>query len=186
MEPGSQLPTVRSCFPRLSHALNEPQAQLGLPTAFRSPQWPLLAQTLALAACRQRDTLIAESIDFPLPWYDKDLAGDWGQPLRTAQLGRRALRAFHAAGIEYWRDLVERTPRQVLEVSGAGLVTLNEALYSALELTMVFHTDAALRHGIAVFGAGLAVTVKSAQGASEPHGNYGFRTSANARLLADC
>jgi hypothetical protein len=143
--------TPASVFPALARVLTLPQRKLPLATLFRLKDWPVFAQTLALCACRNREIAIGELLSFPPPWYDKDIAGDWGPPLRISAPGARALRIFHRAGIMNWRDLAERTPPQALECSGAGLMLLSEVLMTAIELATVYHSNPAVRHAAHLF-----------------------------------
>ena len=62
------------------------------------------------------------------------------------------MRTLERAGLRRWRDLAERTPPQILECSGAGLILLTEIVACALELSATWFTDPQARQSTSVFG----------------------------------
>jgi hypothetical protein len=136
----------------LSSALERADQSMPLVTALRLRRWDAIAQTLALHAARRRDATLGELTQFPMPWHPRDLAGGWGEPARCRPIGSRALRTLARAGLLRWRDLAERTPPQVLDCSGAGLVLLSEIVASAIELSAAWLTDPQVRQAASAFG----------------------------------
>jgi hypothetical protein len=154
--------TLAAAFPALAPALDLADHAMPLVTALRLRRWDSLAQTLALSACRRRDATLGELTQFPLPWLDRELGGAW-TPSRCRQPGARTLRTLDRAGLRRWRDLAERTPPQILDCSGAGLILLSEIVACALELAAAWLTDPHVRQSTSVFGYTSCVSVREAE-----------------------
>ena len=152
MDPSHRAIPLSAAFPALAPALDVADQGMPLVTALRLRRWDSLAQTLALHACRRRDATLGELTQFPLAWHERSLGGGWGEPARCRAIGPRALRCMARAGMSCWRDLAERTPPQVLECSGAGLLLLCEIVACALELSAAWLTDPQARQAANAFG----------------------------------
>ena len=152
MDPIHRAIPLSAAFPALAPALDVADQGMPLVTALRLRRWDSLAQTLALHACRRRDATLGELVQFPLAWHERELAGGWGAPARCRAIGPRALRSMARAGLLRWRDLADRTPAQILECSGAGLLLLSEIVACALELSAAWLTDPQARQAASAFG----------------------------------
>lgn len=162
MDTAQRAITLAAAFPALAPALDVCDHAMPLVTALRLRRWDSLAQTLALSACRRRDATLGELTQFPLAWLDRELGGGWA-PSRCRQPGGRTLRTLDRAGLRHWRDLAERTPPQILECSGAGLILLSEIVACALELSAAWLTDPHVRQSTSVFGYTASQSVREAQ-----------------------
>jgi hypothetical protein len=126
--------TLAEAFPALVPAIAPALRTLPLSTLRHLKAWGAIVQTLALAAARRRERRIGELVPFPPSWCAGDLAGRWNPPPRCRAVGPRTLRTFERAGVSSWRDVLERTPQELLEGSGAGLMMLSDVLSCAIEL----------------------------------------------------
>ena len=152
MDPTQRAISLSAAFPALAPALDAADHTMPLVTALRLRRWDAIAQTLALHAIRRRDATLGELTQFPLAWHGRELAGGWGAPAHCQAIGGRALRTLVRAGLLTWRDLADRTPPQILECSGAGLVLLSEIVVCALELSAAWLTDPQVRQAASAFG----------------------------------
>lgn len=152
MDPTLDPITLVQAFPALAPAVDPALHPLPLATLRRLKAWRFLVQTLALGAARRRDLVIGDLVAFPLEWSDRDLAGDWHPPPPCQGASPRTLRIFARAGLLHWRDVLERTPQQLLEGAGAGLMTVSDLLSCAIDLSAAWMTGPAERRSVAVFG----------------------------------
>lgn len=144
--------TLAEAFPALAPALDPALHPVPLPAVRRLAAWDSLLRTLALGACRRREHTLAELAQFPLPWYDRDLAGSWSPPAGCRVIGARALRVMTRAGLLHWGAVVERTAPQLLEGTGAGLLLVSDVAAAAIDLAAAWMTEPLARHHTSIFG----------------------------------
>jgi hypothetical protein len=144
--------TLAEAFPALAPSLDPALRSVPLVTLRRLKAWNAIVQTLALGAARRRDLGIGELVPFPLPWSERELGDDWNPPHRCRTVGPRTLRTLERAGLRCWCDLLDRTPQELLEGSGAGLMMLSDVLSCAIELAAMWLTEPAERQSAMAFG----------------------------------
>lgn len=143
--------TLAEAFPALVSAIDPALHALPLATARRLKAWSAIVQTFALSAARRRDLGVGELVAFPLEWVDRELVGEWSPP-GCRIMGARAQRTLARAGLRRWREVLDRTPQQLLEGTGAGLMILSDILSCAIELAAAWTTQLPERRSAVVFG----------------------------------
>lgn len=152
MEPADRPFSLAQAFPTLAPALDPALQAVPLLVVRRLKVWNPIVQTLSLVAARRRDLPIGDLVPFPLPWVERDLAGEWNPPHCCRAVGPRTLRTLERAGLRLWRDVLERTPQQLLEGTGAGLMMLSDVLACAIELSAAWMTGPDERQSAVAFG----------------------------------
>lgn len=152
MDPNDRPFSLAQAFPALAPALDPPLQAVPLLVFRRLKAWSAIVQTLSLVAARRRDLPIGDLVPFPLPWIECELAGGWNPPPRCRAVGPRTLRTLGRAGLRHWRDVLERTPQQLLEGTGAGLMMLSDVLACAIDLSAAWMTEPEERQSAVAFG----------------------------------
>lgn len=152
MFPTSAPITLFQAFPALAPAVDPALHALPLASVRRLKAWPAIVQTFALSAARRRDLPLGDLTGFPADWAQGDLAGEWNPPPQCRGPAPRTLRILARAGLRHWRDVLDRTPAQLLETTGAGLITLSDVLACAIELSAAWSTGFAERPAACAFG----------------------------------
>ena len=148
--------TLAEAFPALAPAVDAALHPAPLLALRRLAAWDGVLQRLALGACRRREHTLAELVQFPLAWYDRELDGAGSPPPGCRAVGVRALRAMTQARLLHWGAVVERTPPQLLEGTGAGLLIVCDVAAAAIDLAASWMTEPLSGHHTSVFGVASA------------------------------